>query len=62
MLQAMVDDIPPVRTPSGRRRCRPGKLDGVADPDGAQQLAGDAFAAVQDPLIAAARTRCPMPS
>jgi transposase len=27
MLQAMVDDIPPVRTPSGRRRHWPGKLD-----------------------------------
>jgi hypothetical protein len=27
MLAAVVDDIPPVRTPSGRRRCRPGKLD-----------------------------------
>jgi IS5 family transposase len=27
MLQAMVDDLPPVRTPSGRRRIRPGKLD-----------------------------------
>jgi transposase len=27
MLAAMVDDIPPVRTPSGRRRRRPGKLD-----------------------------------
>ena len=27
MLQAMVDDIPPIRTPSGRRRTRPGKLD-----------------------------------
>jgi transposase len=27
MLQAMVDDIPPVRTPAGRRRHRPGKLD-----------------------------------
>jgi transposase len=27
MLQAMVCDIPPVRTPAGRRRCRPGKLD-----------------------------------
>jgi hypothetical protein len=27
MLEAMVDDIGPVRTPSGRRRCRPGKLD-----------------------------------
>jgi transposase len=27
MPQAMVDDIPPIRTPSGRRRTRPGKLD-----------------------------------
>jgi transposase len=27
MLQAMVDDIPPVRTPSGRQRHRPGRLD-----------------------------------
>jgi transposase len=27
MLEAMVDDIPPVRTPAGRRRRRPGKLD-----------------------------------
>jgi hypothetical protein len=27
MLQAVVDDVPPVRTPSGRRRRRPGKLD-----------------------------------
>jgi transposase len=27
MLAAVVDDIPPVRTPSGRRRHRPGKLD-----------------------------------
>jgi IS5 family transposase len=26
MFQAVVDDIPPVRTPSGRRRARPGKL------------------------------------
>jgi transposase len=26
MFQAMVEDIPPVRTPSGRRRSRPGKL------------------------------------
>ncbi len=25
MLQAMVDDIPPIRTPSGRRRTRPGR-------------------------------------
>jgi hypothetical protein len=27
MLVAVVDDIAPVRTPSGRRRVRPGKLD-----------------------------------
>ena len=27
MLAAVVDDIPPVRTPSGHRRVRPGKLD-----------------------------------
>jgi transposase len=27
MLAAVVDDIPPVRTPSGRRQVRPGKLD-----------------------------------
>jgi IS5 family transposase len=27
MLAPVVDDIPPVRTPSGRRRARPGKLD-----------------------------------
>jgi IS5 family transposase len=27
MLAAVVDDIPPVRTPSGQRRIRPGKLD-----------------------------------
>ena len=26
MLEAVVDDIPPVRTPSGRRRVRPGKV------------------------------------
>jgi transposase len=26
MFQAVVDDIPPVRTPSGRRRTRPGKI------------------------------------
>jgi hypothetical protein len=26
MFQAVLDDVPPVRTPSGRRRCRPGKL------------------------------------
>jgi IS5 family transposase len=27
MFQAVVEDIPPVRTPSGRRRQRPGKVD-----------------------------------
>jgi transposase len=27
MLEGVVDDIPPIRTPSGRRRARPGKLD-----------------------------------
>jgi hypothetical protein len=27
MLQAVMDDVPAVRTLSGRRRCRPGKLD-----------------------------------
>jgi hypothetical protein len=27
MLEGVVDDIPPIRTPSGRRRTRPGKLD-----------------------------------
>jgi transposase len=27
MLQAVLDDVPPIRTPSGRRRTRPGKLD-----------------------------------
>ena len=26
MLAAVVDDIPPLRTPSGRRRCRPTKV------------------------------------
>jgi len=26
MFQAVVEDIPPIRTPSGRRRRRPGKL------------------------------------
>jgi hypothetical protein len=26
MVQAIVEDIPPIRTPSGRRRTRPGKL------------------------------------
>jgi transposase len=28
MLPAVLDDVPPVLTPSGRRRCRPGKLHG----------------------------------
>jgi transposase len=27
MFQAAVDDVPPIRTPSGRRRTRPGKVD-----------------------------------
>jgi transposase len=35
MLAAMVDDIPPVRTPSGRRRRRPGKLDADKGDDSA---------------------------
>jgi len=26
MFQAVVDDVPPIRTPSGRRRIRPGKV------------------------------------
>jgi hypothetical protein len=26
MFQAVVDDVPPIRTPAGRRRARPGKL------------------------------------
>jgi IS5 family transposase len=28
MFQAILDDVPPVRTPSGRRRTRPGKIHG----------------------------------
>jgi transposase len=28
LFQAVLDDVPPVLTPSGRRRCRPGKLYG----------------------------------
>jgi hypothetical protein len=28
LFQAVVDDVPPVRTPSWRRRCRPGKVQG----------------------------------
>ena len=39
MLQAMVDDIPPVRTPSGRRRHRPGKLDADKGYDSADNRA-----------------------
>jgi transposase len=27
MFQAVLDDVPPIRTPSGRRRTRPGKVD-----------------------------------
>ena len=26
MFQAVVDDVPPIRTPAGRRRTRPGKV------------------------------------
>ena len=26
MFQAILDDVPPIRTPSGRRRTRPGKV------------------------------------
>ncbi len=26
MFQAVVDDVPPIRAPSGRRRTRPGKI------------------------------------
>jgi len=40
MLEAMVDDIPPVRTPSGRRRHRPGKLDADKGYDSASNRAG----------------------
>jgi transposase len=39
MLEAMVDDIPPVRTPSGRRRHRPGKLDADKGYDSASNRA-----------------------
>jgi transposase len=39
MLQAVLDDIPPVLTPSGRRRCRPGKLHGDKGDDSAANRA-----------------------
>jgi len=26
MFEALLDDLPPVRTPTGQRRCRPGKV------------------------------------
>jgi transposase len=39
MLAAMVGDIPPVRTPSGRRRHRPGKLDADKGYDSASNRA-----------------------
>jgi hypothetical protein len=39
MLQAKVDDIPPVRTPLGRRRHRPGKLDADKGYDSASNCA-----------------------
>jgi hypothetical protein len=39
MLAAMVNDIPPVRTPWGRRRHRPGKLDADKGHDSAAHRA-----------------------
>jgi IS5 family transposase len=39
MLAAVVDDIPPVRTPSGRRRVRPAKLDADKGCDSAANCA-----------------------
>jgi IS5 family transposase len=39
MFQAVLDDVPPVRTPSGRRRCRPGKLHGDKGYDSAANRA-----------------------
>jgi hypothetical protein len=39
MFQAVLDDIPPVLTPSGRRRCRPGKLHGDKGCDSAANRA-----------------------
>jgi transposase len=40
MLQAMVDDIPPIRTPSGRRRTRPGAVHTDEGYDSAANRAG----------------------
>jgi transposase len=40
MLQAMVDDIPPIRTPSGRRRTRPGAVHSDKGYDSAANRAG----------------------
>ena len=39
MFQAVLDDVPPVLTPSGRRRCRPGKLHGDKGYDSAANRA-----------------------
>jgi IS5 family transposase len=39
MFQAVLDDVPPVQTPSGRRRCRPGKLHGDKGYDSAANRA-----------------------
>jgi IS5 family transposase len=40
MLQATVDDIPPIRTPSGRRRTRPGVVHTDKGYDSAANRAG----------------------
>jgi transposase len=39
MFQAVLDDVPPVRTPSGRRRCRPGTVHGDKGYDSAANRA-----------------------
>jgi transposase len=39
LFQAVLDDVPPVLTPSGRRRCRPGKLHGDKGYDSAANRA-----------------------
>jgi hypothetical protein len=38
MFQAVLDDVPPARTPSGQRRCRPGKVHGDKAYDGDAQM------------------------
>jgi Transposase DDE domain len=40
ILQAMVDDIPPIRTPSGRRRTRPEAVHADKGYDSAANVAG----------------------